>query len=223
MTYIGFLLGSMEVDYLPRLTEAIHRHERATKLVNEQTEMMLLIAGPILLGILTISPWLVQMLYSTSFIPAVEILQWQVLGDILKLIGWPMGFIILAKGRGKLFMATQFHWNAIYLLILWLGIESMGIIILGVGFFVAYIFQVGLLRIVAGRLIGFSFQQKNLYIFFSLLLAAGFILIVAREKMLTAAIAGGFLTLFFATYSFWRLNQLLDLKEYLHQFIKRFN
>ena len=55
MTYIGFVLGAMGTDYFPRLTEAISDPARARKLVNEQTEMALLLAGPVLLA-MTASP-----------------------------------------------------------------------------------------------------------------------------------------------------------------------
>lgn len=215
MTYIGFVLGAMATDYLPRLSEAIHDHERSKQLVNEQTEMTLLMAAPLLLAMLTLAPWLIELLYAKSFIPATEILRWQVMGDIFKVIAWPMGFIVLALGRGDVFIVTQFTWNAIYLLCVWFGMEKMGLLVVGVGFFIAYFFQVGLLRLVAGRLIGFISYPGNIRLFAALLTAACAIFVVSEYWVLASLFFGGFLTLGFGVYSLWRLNQLLDFNDFL--------
>ena len=96
MTYIGFVLGAMATDYLPRLTETISDKVRTRSLVNEQTEMALLMAAPVLLMMMIAAPLIIEVLYSRSFMPAVEVLRWQVIGDVFKIIGWPMGFIVLA-------------------------------------------------------------------------------------------------------------------------------
>lgn len=218
MTYIGFVLGAMATDYLPRLTGEIHDHKRAGKLVNEQTEMALLLAAPVLLLMLTLAPWVIELLYAASFAPAAEILRWQVMGDVFKVIGWPMGFIVLALGRGDLFIATQLNWNVIYLLCLWLGMESMGLLIVGVGFFIAYALQVGLVRMVVGRLIGFTSEWKNLRLFAATLLAGGGILLLSRYSPDDTIIVGMSLSAVFCAYSLWRLDRLLDLREAVRRY-----
>lgn len=222
MTYIGFVLGAMATDYLPRLTEAINEPERANRLVNEQMEMGLLMAAPVLLAMLTLSPWLIELLYAKSFAPAAEILRWQVMGDVFKVLGWPMGFIILALGRGDVFIATQLNWNVIYLLCLWFGVGEMGLLVVGVGFFVAYVFQVGLVRLVVGGLTGFSSQTRNFVLFLLLVISASAVLILTYQWELLSLILGGLLTLCFALYSAWRFNDLFDLKASLAAFVGRF-
>ena len=101
MTYIGFVLGAMATDYYPRLTAVINDHAQASKLVNEQTEMALLLAGPVLLAMITFAPWVIHLLYAASFTPAAEVLRWQVLGDILKVASWPMGFVLAGAGTWR--------------------------------------------------------------------------------------------------------------------------
>lgn len=212
VTYIGFVLGAMGTDYLPRLTGAIHDHPRARALVNEQTEMALLLAAPVLLAMLTLAPWVIELLYAESFAPAAEILRWQVMGDVFKVIGWPMGFIVLALGRGDLFIATQLNWNVIYLFSLWLGMEDMGLVVVGVGFFVAYVVQVGLVRMIVGRLVGFSSEKRTLGMFAALLMASVGILWLSYYVPERAMTAGLLISVLCAGYSLRRLNQLLDLR-----------
>jgi PST family polysaccharide transporter len=209
MTYIGFVLSAMGADYLPRLTEEIHDRERAKSLVNEQTEMALLMAGPILLAMLTLAPWIIELLYAKGFLPAAEILRWQVMGDIFKIAGWPMGFIVLAMGRGDLFIATQFNWNAIYLLSLWLGLDRFGLAALGLGFFVAYVIQVVVVRLVVGRIAGFKSEAGNLKYFGVLLVTASLVLSTSYHAPQWTLLFGGALTVLLGTHSAWRLKQLL--------------
>ena len=209
MTYIGFVLGAMATDYLPRLTEAIHDRERAKSLVNEQTEMALLMAGPALLAMLTLAPWLIELLYAKGFMPAAEILRWQVMGDIFKIVGWPMGFIVLAMGRGDIFIATQFNWNAIYLLSLWLGLDRLGLLALGLGFFVAYVIQVVVVRLVVGHIAGFRSEGRNLKYFIVLLVSACLVLSTSYHVPQWTLLIGGVLTMLLGAHSAWRIKQLL--------------
>jgi PST family polysaccharide transporter len=90
MTYVGFVLGEMAADYLPRLTEPIHDRERAKSLVNEQNELALLFAAPASLAMLMLAPWLIELLYVKGITPAAELLRWQVMGDLFKFVGWPI-------------------------------------------------------------------------------------------------------------------------------------
>lgn len=54
VTYTGLVLGAMGADYYPRLASAIHDADAANRLVNEQTEVALLLAGPMFIGVIGI-------------------------------------------------------------------------------------------------------------------------------------------------------------------------
>lgn len=215
MIYIGFVLNAMAADYFPRLTKIINDHERAGELVNQQTEMALLLAGPVLLGMLTMAPWVVQLLYAESFAPASELLRWQILGDILKILTWPMGFIVLAKGRGGIFILTQLSWNAVYLLCLWLGLEQIGLLAAGVGFFIAYLAGSFVARFVGGRLIGFKAANRNLWLAMVLLTIAGFIIYLSGISTTISYVVGLTAMCLVTVYSFHRLDRLVDIRGWL--------
>lgn len=212
MTYIGFVLGAMSADYYPRLTAAIEDHSQACKLVNEQTEMALLLAGPALLGMITLAPWVIHLLYAESFAPAADLLRWQVLGDILKVAGWPMGFILLAMGRGRTFICTEFIWSAVYLGVIALELEQVGLVIAGVGFWVAYLVYFTAMVIVSVRLIGFKPIRRNWIYMLVLLLAAGLVIYIAGSSVGMEYRIGLLVTLATGAYSLHRLDKLLDLR-----------
>jgi PST family polysaccharide transporter len=215
MTYIGFVLGAMGADYYPRLTAAINDHQQARKLVNEQTEMALLLAGPVLLAMITLAPWVIHLLYAESFAPATEVLRWQVLGDILKVASWPMGFILLAQGRGGLFIGVELTWNVAYLGAIFLGIQQYGLVIAGVGFWIAYLILYGVNAMAATRLIGFRPARRNWTATLLLLIAGGLIMFLAAQSTSMGYAVGLLATLVTGAYSLRRLDGLVDVRGWL--------
>jgi PST family polysaccharide transporter len=161
MTYISFILASMAVDYYPRLTQKIHDHEAANLLVNEQTEIAISFSAPILLGMLTFSPIIINILYSNEFNVSSEILRWQVLGDIFKIISWPLSFILVAKGRSGLFFLTELTWNATYILFVYFGIDIFGVEITGYAFAASYILYLITIYLFTIKINGFRWSKNN--------------------------------------------------------------
>jgi PST family polysaccharide transporter len=214
-TYVGFVLNAMAMDYFPRLTKAISDHDCAGKLVNEQAEMALLLIGPALMAMITLAPWVIQLLYAPSFSPAAEILRWQVLGDILKVASVPIVFIFLATGRGGVAIGVQLVWSAAYLCPVILGIQEFGLIMAGVGFWVAYLIYYGVVAIVASRLIGLKPTRRNWQLTLVLLLAGGAIMSLAGQSATAGYFVGSLATLLVSAYSFRRLDHLIDLTGWL--------
>ncbi len=110
--YIGFLLNAMSADYFPRLTALVGDRTAAIALVNDQVQLGLAIGGVALLIILGGAPILVPLLYSTEFAPAVEIVELQALGNLMKIAGWPIAFIAMARGRATQFFLVELAWSS---------------------------------------------------------------------------------------------------------------
>lgn len=155
LNYIGFILTAMAADYYPRLTAAIRDPVEAAATVNHQAEVALLLAGPVLVGTVALAPWLVQLLYSSEFLPAAELLRWQIAGDLLKIMGWPLGFILLAAGRGRAFMLTEAIGAAVLAGTTAVLLPRVGLIAPGVAYAITYLVYLGVVCFLAVRLIGF--------------------------------------------------------------------
>jgi PST family polysaccharide transporter len=217
MTYIGFVLSAMGADYYPRLAEAINDHPRARKMVNEQTEMALLLAGPLLLSMISLAPWVTLLLYSASFAPATEVLRWQVMGDILKVASWPMGFVLLAMGRGGLFLLTELIWNAVYVGIIVLGIGEWGLIIAGAAFCLAYAIYFGILAWFSAGSFGHTLGRRNGALILVLLLSGASVVYLAECSEVMSQGVGLLSTLAVGIYSARRLDALVDVGGWLKQ------
>ena len=137
--FIGFVLSAMGADYYPRLTGVADDRIAVNRLVNEQTEIGLLLAVPGLLATLSLAPWIIRIFYTDAFLPAAELLQWFVLGCLGRVISWPLGFVMLALGKGPWFFATETAFNVLHLALIALGLFALGIEGVAVAFFVLYI------------------------------------------------------------------------------------
>jgi antigen flippase len=59
------------------------------------------------------APLLMKILYSSEFLPSAALLPWFVLGIFFKVISWPMGFILVAKGEVRWFAISETVFNAL--------------------------------------------------------------------------------------------------------------
>ncbi len=205
MTYIGFLVTAMGQDYYPRLTAVITDKQVAGKMVNEQMEVSLLMAGPIFLAMMALAPWVIALLYSTQFHPAAEVLHWQIIGDILKVAGWPIGYILVASGDGRAFVRNEAVYFCVFGLLTWLCLPLFGIAGSGVSFLGMNIVMFCLVFWQAKRRMGLVIQQDVIRQLCFLLLSSFVLLILARYSLLATAVVGILLSAVYAVYGFTRL------------------
>ncbi len=103
----------------PRLTAIANDNIECNRVVNEQAHVSLLLAGPGIIATLTFASLVISVFYTSKFGGAVEILRWLCLGMTLRVISWPMGFIIVAKGVQNLLIFSELSWTVVYLGLAW--------------------------------------------------------------------------------------------------------
>jgi PST family polysaccharide transporter len=159
--YVGFILQAMGADFYPRLTACAKDNIACNRIVNEQTRVGLLLAGPGVTATLTFAPVVIALFYSARFHAAVEILRWICLGTTLQVITWPIGFIVLAKGRQNIFLLSDLAWTIVYIGLAWICVRSFGLNGAGIAFFCSYIFHGFLTYPIVRRLSGFRWSSEN--------------------------------------------------------------
>lgn len=153
--YIGIVLQAMGSDFYPRLTGSIRDTTTANRLVNEQAQVSLLLAGPGIVATILLAPLVVVLFYSSQFLAASETLRWICLGMALRIITWPMGYIVLAKGDQRIFFLTELAWAVVNVALSWAFIRVYGIEGAGIAFFLSYVFHAALIYPVVRRMTGF--------------------------------------------------------------------
>ncbi len=205
MTYIGLVLGAMSVDFYPRLVESIHDHAGANRVVNEQTEVSLLLAGPVLLAMLALAPWVIELLYSRAFAEAAVILRWQLIADVLKVASWPLGYIILAAGDGRTYVLAESLATGVFVALVWIGLPLIGLQATGLAFIGQYLVYLPLVYWLARRRTGFAWTPRVKRHAFMLMMAAVAILALGHASDLLAIVVGLIITLAFGLFSLGRL------------------
>jgi antigen flippase len=159
--YVGFIITAMGADFYPRLTAVANNHPECNRLVNEQAEVGLLMAGPGILGTLTFAPLIITLFYRADFAPAAEILRWICLGMMLRVVTWPMGFIIVARGERKIFFWTEVLANGGYAALVWGGVLLFGLKGTGIAFFALYLVHFSVVYALVRHLTGFRWSAAN--------------------------------------------------------------
>ncbi|MGE3915751.1 MAG: oligosaccharide flippase family protein [Hyphomicrobiaceae bacterium] len=195
VTYVGFLLNAMSADYFPRLTAIARDREAAAALIDDQIQLGLAIGGVALLAMLAGAPLLVPLLYSDAFSPAITLVEWMALGNVMKVAGWPIAFLAMAHGRSLQFFLLELAWSLVLLALVVLLLPHAGLAATGIAFTVACAVFLGLQAGMAYAAFGFR-PTRNAVAMLACFLAAGATtLLAARLSPLLAAGLGGSLAL----------------------------
>ena len=162
MTYVGFLLGAMGADYYPRLTEVIHDKVAAVQLMNDQAQLGLAIGGPVLLLFIGLAPWMITLLFSSAFEPAVMILQWQMVGNVFKLASWAISFSIVAAARGKTFFFMELSFNIVFFSMVFVFLPRVGLEVTAYAFVLGYLVYLTIVYVLARSIHRFRWQALSL-------------------------------------------------------------
>lgn len=197
--YLAMILQAMGVDYFPRLAAVSAKAAEANRLVNEQTLVALMIGGPVIVAALGIAPWALHLLYSSEFRPAASILRWQLLGDVLRLASWPLGYLLLTSASRRTFLLVETSAQVIFVAATAILLPYLGAEAAGVAFFCMYGAYLPATFVAAARVSGFRWTGEVMRRFSILLALATAVFLLARVNQIAAAFvalpAGGLLFL----------------------------
>jgi len=133
--------------------------------------MALLMAAPLMFFLMGFLPWIVPLLYSNEFGPAIDILRWMIIADVIKIITFPLRFIIIVAGRGRLFMFTELVGAVVFVILVWLLLPDFGVEATGLAYLARYLVYLPMLYFVAKGLSGLDWAVRVIALFLSLMLA----------------------------------------------------
>jgi PST family polysaccharide transporter len=125
--FSGFILSAMGADFYPRLSAVAGDNVSLNRLVNEQTEIGVLLSLPGLVGTVVFAPALIELLYSSKFSGSTPLLPWFIVGVFIQVISWPIGFILLAKSHSKSFALVETAINGVQILATFLFMAFFGL------------------------------------------------------------------------------------------------
>jgi len=159
--FVNFVLSAMGADYYPRLTCVANDNVAVNRMVNEQTEIGLLLAVPGLLATLVLAPWIIQLFYTKEFLPAVDLIQWFILGCLGRVISWPLGYIALARNEKMKYFLIETSSQIIHVLLIVLCLSFFGLKGVAIAFSALLMFSTAILWTAARTMTGFRWSNTN--------------------------------------------------------------
>lgn len=219
--YFGMIFTAMGTDLFPRISAISNDNIEVKKLINQQSEIMILILAPILIFLISSLPLVIKILLTPKFLPIIEMMKWAILGVVFQAVSYPIGLAFAAKGFKKMYFFIVMSLHAITLIayiILYhfLKLEGIGIAFLLVQFLFLFI----ILRLANYK---FSFTYHNVFIklfLVQLLLITIAFLIVWIYGFPIAYFTGVLITIFSIFYSYFELKKRIDFNVIIRK-IKR--
>ncbi len=218
VTYIGLILSAMAADYYPKLAANIKDIKTSNSLVNDQTEMALMMAGPPLIIMLGWTPIVINLLYSAEFVESVPLLRWQLCGDLFKVASWPLGFVLIARGHSRLFFITELMWVSSYLGLIYYGLPIVGLEATGLMFFASYFLYLAVMLLLVGRLTGFLWTRLVLILFTVTSVSMFGIFAATLHSELLTAIVSGVIGVAFGLYSLQKILKITGMDAQVSAF-----
>ncbi len=137
LTLVLVFLTPVQTYLLPALSDKAD--EAAWRGVLLRTlRLVLLLAVPIIVGMITLKVFILRLLYSEEFLPALELLRWTLAGDYVRVAGWVLATALVARADMRSYLVAEIGWNIVFMAatlgFLKQGIEDVGPAYLGAYF-----------------------------------------------------------------------------------------
>lgn len=133
------VFGAMGTDFFPRVAAA-NNEEEAQYLSEKQIQAGLLLAVPLLTALLTMGGPALKLLYDERFEAAAPLLPWMIWGVFSRLISWPLGYWMLARGSIRLVLLIETSANVMMIILPLIFTPILGLIGASLSYAFSYLF-----------------------------------------------------------------------------------
>ena len=126
MTYLTLITSSLQVYYLPRLSEL-----QSKDLIKKEIFQAYKLIIPFLLfmcfSIFFLRNQIIIILFSNEFLPMSNLFLFQLVGDFFKIASFLIAFLMWAKGMIKIFILTEILFSGFYIAASYFGLKYWGL------------------------------------------------------------------------------------------------
>ncbi len=221
-TYVGLVFTAMSTDYYPRLSAVAQDNEKSRDIINQQSEIAILILGPLITTFIIFIQLLIILLYSKRFLEISEMIHFAILGTFFKAGSWAISYIFLAKGESKLYFWNEFAANLYLLIFNIVGYYFGGLTGIGISYLISYIVYFLQVFIISNSRFDFNFnlEFRKIFIIQFLLSLFSFIIYLIFDNTLFYII-GILIIIVSSVISFRELDKRLNVKEFIPLLFKK--
>ena len=220
-SYFGVIFISLTTDYYPKLAAIANQNIKAFKLMNEQSEMTLLLLAPVLVIFLIFCNIFIEILYTEEFLVIENMILWASFAIYLKAISWALGVIFISKGDTKYIIYTELGSNLTLILSSLIGYQNYSLEGLGIAIFLSFFCMLALTFIIVKIKYGFKYS-KNFYNIVIVQFSIGLLTFILSRLGGTQFryILGLILIILSIGYSYYKMNQVINLKKIISNIFK---
>ena len=129
--YSGLILSALCVEYFPRLSKVAHSNMKLKVFVSQEISIALMVLTPVIVAFILFSRLIITILYTDDFFVIENYITIGIIGMVFRVFSWCMSYVVLAKGRGKMFFIIEvldiFVFLGAYIAAYhWFGIDGFG-------------------------------------------------------------------------------------------------
>jgi PST family polysaccharide transporter len=125
--YLMIVTTSLGVYYLPKLSEIQDNSELKKEIFNGYKIIMPIVIV-MSIFIFLLKEYIILIAFSDKFMPMMELFAWQLIGDMIKIASWLLGYLMLAKAMTKVFIYTEISFSILFVLLSIYFINTFGLI-----------------------------------------------------------------------------------------------
>lgn len=152
--YLMIITTSLSIYYLPRLSEIKDKTELKKEILNGY-KIIIPVAISFALIVFFLKEHIILLAFDENFMPMLELFKWQLIGDVIKIASWLLGYITLAKTMTKTYILLEIFGSLSFVLFAVYFIKIYGLIGITFAFTINYMIYL---------LIIFYILRKNDYI-----------------------------------------------------------
>lgn len=222
--YTGLVFTAMATDYYPHLSSLVKTNMReASRVINQQTEIIMLIIAPLASILILTAPLAIRILLTEEFLSIERMICFIGLASVFKALCFPRDYIIFAKGDNKIIFWVETVWGCTKTFTImgafyyYLGLDG-----LGYGALCVSLVDVAVSLVLIPWRYGFRFTRKTIN------------LIIVTSIMATVCLLGslipspvekyavmGFTTLVCTVYCGIQLNKRMELRAIISRIKNR--
>ncbi len=161
VTYTGLVFIAIGTDFFPRLSSVNHDRERMNHAINQQIDVTILLITPLLILFVLFMAWVMRLLYSSEFLPAVTMAQCAVFYMFFRAVTTPMAYTSLAKGESLMYLTVEAIYNVVFIGLMYYGYHHFGLTGAGISLSLAALFDMLLIGSVYGRRYKFDMRLST--------------------------------------------------------------
>lgn len=126
MTYLTLITSSLQVYYLPRLSE-LKSKIMIRKEILQAYKFILPVLLLVSILIFLFRSFIINILFSSEFLEMKDLFFFQLIGDFFKVSGFLIAFLMWAKGLIKLYVITEIFFTILYITLSYVGLHYFGL------------------------------------------------------------------------------------------------